>query len=76
MANALLNFARLLFGFAFGFQIAILRNLPDLLFDCPLHVVEAALDPIFRAGFHIFLLVPRVARTAAFVSVFEGISLL
>ncbi len=31
MAYPLLNFARLLFGFPFGFQITVIRNLSDLL---------------------------------------------
>jgi hypothetical protein len=53
MADPLLNFARLLFGFPFGFQIAITRDLSDLLLDCPLHFVETSLDVVFRAGFHI-----------------------
>jgi hypothetical protein len=53
MAYPLLNFARLLFGFSLGFQIAVIRNLSDLLLDGSLHFVEAALDLVFRTGFHV-----------------------
>src|ERR1035438_3038956 len=53
MAYLLLNFARLLLGFPFGFQNGIIRNLSDLLLDGSLDFVEAALEVVFRAGFHI-----------------------
>ena len=53
VAYLLLNFACLLFGSPFGLQIAVIRSLSDLLLDGSLHFVEAALDPVFRAGFHI-----------------------
>src|ERR1022692_3287849 len=54
MAYLLLNFALLLFSFPFVFQIAVIRNLSDPLPDCSCDFVEAALDLVFRAGFHIF----------------------
>ena len=53
MAYLLLNFALLLFNFSFGFQIAVIRDLSDPLLDCSRDFVEAALDLVFRAGFHI-----------------------
>jgi len=53
MADPLLNLARLFFGLPFGFQIAVTRDLSEFLLDCSLHFVEAALDVVFRAGFHI-----------------------
>ena len=67
MAYLLLNFTLLLFSFPFGLQIAVVRNLSDPLFDCSRDFVEAALDLVFRAGFHIspFSLGPRKARISA-----------
>src|ERR1035441_6925025 len=70
MADPLLNFARLLFGFPFGFQIAVARDLSDLLFDCPLPFWKLSLDFFFRAVF-IFLLRPRKARIAALLRLCE-----
>src|SRR5208282_2676705 len=52
IAYSLLNFASLLFGFPFGFQIAVTRTLSDLLLDCSLQFVEAAFELVFRAGSH------------------------
>ena len=53
MAYLLLNLARSLFGFPFGFQSAVIGDLSDLLFDGAFQLVEAPLDTVFRAGFHI-----------------------
>jgi hypothetical protein len=53
VAYALLDFAHVLFGFPLGFQSAVIGSLADLLLDSAFHFVEAALDPVFRAGFHI-----------------------
>ena len=39
IAYPLLNFALLLFGFPLGFQIAVIRNLSDLLLDCLLAII-------------------------------------
>src|ERR1035441_8471238 len=52
-ADPLLKLARLLFGFPFGFQIPVVRNLSDFLLVGSLCFVEAALDLVFHAGFHI-----------------------
>jgi len=53
MAYSLLNLAHFLFGFPFAFQSAVIGSLSDLLLDGAFHFVEAPLDPVFRAGFHI-----------------------
>src|ERR1039458_3260729 len=76
MAYPLLNFARLLLDFPFGFQIGITRNLSDLLLDCSLHFVEAALDLVFRAGFHIFSPWPSYNADCGFSEPLSGLSLL
>src|ERR1039457_7606989 len=53
MAYPLFNFARLLLGFPFGFQIGVPCNLSDLLLNGSLRFVKAALELVFCAGFHI-----------------------
>src|SRR5450755_3994805 len=76
MAYLLLNLSHLLFGFPFGFQITVIRNLSDFLLDCSLHFVEAALDLVFRAGVHIFSPWPRKMRVAALSEPLSGLSFL
>ena len=52
LAYPVLNLARILFNFSFGFQTTIVCNLSGFLLDCALHFVQAAFDLVFCAGFH------------------------
>lgn len=67
VADPALNFARVLFGF----QIAITRDVSDLLLDRPFHFVETSLDVVLMLVF-IFLLRHLEAQIAALLGLFEG----
>jgi hypothetical protein len=54
LADAVLNLPCRLFDFPFGFQSGAIRNLSGFFLDCPMHFVQAALDLVFCAVFHIF----------------------
>jgi hypothetical protein len=72
MADPPLNFACLPFDFPFGFQIAVTRNLSDLLLDRSFHFVENFPLMLSLVLVFIFLLRHRKARIAALLRLFEG----